>query len=608
MDMDEFVLTEHELREQTVRLNCLDEYIAWEERCNEYLESLEQYCRVKKRPRLSIGTQQSLIARIAQFESFKLVTRTRFVHEGAGHSNNGLLWRELETAFENRVLTGVVINSDYIDPRNFLHGAKSIVLLHVRHALVKHTALKVNTIFNGEFIAEWYERCIVECTITLLEEFQERDTVISVKSYDHACFAWAVAAALYSAKQHTSQQSSYPYYRTVLNFENIGYPIPMNDTKKFETMNNISVNLFSIEENIKKTQKDLKDRHVILLYIENDSTGHFAWIKNLSRLVGTQLSKHKEKEFICDRCLHFFNSRERLDAHQNNCQNMNKCTVLLPSEDDKWLKVNNYCRSDRVPFVVYEDLECVLEKIKDSVADECISHAYQHHRVFSIGYCMHCSYDTSLSSYQYRRDIDCVSWFIQELKNLAQTVKSILSNNISMVHLTKEQWDEFHNVIHCHICEKPFDINETRVRDHCHLTGRYRDPTHVDCYINYKNSFHVPIVFHNLSGYDSRFIIMELANAFEDVTEQELGCRNYIRLRFIDSYKFLNTSFGKLASFLSKDKLKILYSHLQMLSTEKFDLLTSLTDEIVSESDYAHAENIWHSFEIKTLADIFENF
>ncbi|XP_076236198.1 uncharacterized protein LOC143180386 [Calliopsis andreniformis] len=134
-----------------------------------------------------------------------------------------------------------------------------------------------------------------------------------------------------------------------------------------------------------------RGRHVNLLYVENDSIGHFAWIKNLSRLVGTQLSKHEEKKFICDRyvqnvCVHFFNSRERLDAHLDDRQNMNKCTVLLRSEDDKWLKFTNYCRKDRIPFVVYPDLECVLEEIKDSVQDECISHAYHHHRVFSMGY------------------------------------------------------------------------------------------------------------------------------------------------------------------------------------------------------------------------------
>ncbi|XP_072757319.1 uncharacterized protein [Anoplolepis gracilipes] len=127
---------------------------------------------------------------------------------------------------------------------------------------------------------------------------------------------------------------------------------------------------------------------------------------------------------------------------------------------------------------------------------------------------------------------------------------------------------------------------------------------------------------------------------------------NHIKLRFIDSYKFLTTSLDKLASFLSKDKLKILQSEYKNLSAEDFNLLTrkgvfpyeyidcvdklqdaclpsreslysSLTGNTVSESDYAHAEIVWKRFSIRTLgeysdlylkidvlllADIFENF
>src|SRR5436190_906054 len=125
-----------------------------------------------------------------------------------------------------------------------------------------------------------------------------------------------------------------------------------------------------------------------------------------------------------------------------------------------------------------------------------------------------------------------------------------------------------------------------------------------------------------------------------------------MKLRFIDSYKFLTSSLDKLASFWSKNKLKILQSQFQNLSSENFNLLTrkgvfpyeyidcvnklndvslpsresfysSLTGNTISDSDYAHAENIWKRFSIGTLgeysdlylkidvlllADIFENF
>ena len=58
-------------------------------------------------------------------------------------------------------------------------------------------------------------------------------------------------------------------------------------------------------------------------------------------------------------------------------------------------------------------------------------------------------------------------------------------------------------------------LDDIRVRDHCHLSGRFRGPAHSECNLNYKNAFYIPIVFHNLSGYDSHFIIEEIATAFE---------------------------------------------------------------------------------------------
>jgi len=89
--------------------------------------------------------------------------------------------------------------------------------------------------------------------------------------------------------------------------------------------------------------------------------------------------------------------------------------------------------------------------------------------------------------------------------------------------------------------------------------------------LNYKGSFYILIVFYNLSGYNSHFIIKEIATAFEgkidellitkekyilftkyfkDITEKS-DSRNYIKLRFIDSYKFLCISLDKLISFLN---------------------------------------------------------
>ena len=105
-------LSEQELLEQAAQVNSVEEFSAWEQRCVEFIESLQEKSRVK-RPRLSIGRQQSLVAQIARIESAKTQLQRRFIHIGgeyaAGSSDDNaqrLVWREIDTAFESRILTG----------------------------------------------------------------------------------------------------------------------------------------------------------------------------------------------------------------------------------------------------------------------------------------------------------------------------------------------------------------------------------------------------------------------------------------------------------------------------------------------------------------------
>ncbi|XP_025161752.1 uncharacterized protein LOC112590169 [Harpegnathos saltator] len=231
------------------------------------------------------------------------------------------------------------------------------------------------------------------CHIELPREIKMKRAVISVQSKDNACFAWAVVAALCPADKHADRQSSYPHYTSVLNMHDIEFPMRINQIKKFERLNNISINIHSVEKrynNITKKEGNVvapirlteqkMEKHVNLLHIPNprdddDNAGHFAWIKNLSRLISSQLSKKEHKKHICDRCLHYFSSSEKLESHTVDCEKMNNCA--LPNDDNKWLSFTNYCRKERVLFVVYADLECILEKAPRE--KQTSSYAYQHH-------------------------------------------------------------------------------------------------------------------------------------------------------------------------------------------------------------------------------------
>lgn len=66
------------------------------------------------------------------------------------------------------------------------------------------------------------------------------------------------------------------------------------------------------------------------------------------------------------------------------------------------------------------------------------------------------------------------------------------------------------------ICQNPFNLQDIRVRDHNHLTGKFRGAAHQKCNLNYIHSRMISVVFHNFSGYDGDFIIKNIATQFED--------------------------------------------------------------------------------------------
>ena len=134
-----------------------------------------------------------------------------------------------------------------------------------------------------------------------------RRAVINVQScFDNACFAWSVVAALHPTERNTERESSYPHYTTVLNLQDIEFLMPLKKIK-FEHSNDVSINVYTIERqkelsilSVRLTDRK-RERHVNLLYVQDDNVGHFAYIKNLSRLMSSQLSKKKNKKYFCDR-------------------------------------------------------------------------------------------------------------------------------------------------------------------------------------------------------------------------------------------------------------------------------------------------------------------
>ena len=76
--------------------------------------------------------------------------------------------------------------------------------------------------------------------------------------------------------------------------------------------------------------------------------------------------------------------------------------------------------------------------------------------------------------------------------------------------MTKEDNEDFKNSTKCWICDNDYVDNDVTVRDHCHITEKYRGTAHRDCNINLKLNDKIRVVFHSIKKFDSHLIMQEL--------------------------------------------------------------------------------------------------
>lgn len=160
--------------------------------------------------------------------------------------------------------------------------------------------------------------------IKLPKTIENRKAVVNVKNNDNECFGHAIISAMRPVEHNVDHVSSYPPFRSVLNFKDIEFPMNVSDIHKFERQNCISVNVFGL--NYKKDKvmgplhhtKQRQPIHINLLFIEEGDKSHFCWIKNLSRLLSKQLSANTRRKYICDGCLQYFMKADLLHEHQLN--------------------------------------------------------------------------------------------------------------------------------------------------------------------------------------------------------------------------------------------------------------------------------------------------
>ena len=412
-----------------------------------------------------------------------------------------------------------------------------------------------------------------------LKWLKDKKSTINPQNDDDKCFQYAVTLALNldNIDNHHERISKIKPFIGQYNWKDIDFPSTSKDWKKLEQNNKIAINILYVPHNTRKIQVAYEskqnltcDKQVILLMITDGEKWHYLTVKNLPGLLRGITSTHKEG-FYCLNCFHSYRTKNKLEAHKKIWENHNYCNVEMPTKNNI-IKYNQGEKSIKLPFVIYADLECLLEKMSTCQNNPNESSTTEINKHIPSGYSLftHCSFDRAKNKLDHYRGKDCMKKFSKDLREHATKIINYEKKN--MISLTTEE-KIYHNEQEiCYICKKEFDKKNYKVRDHCHYTGKYRGTAHDICNLRYKIPKEIPVVFCNGSTYDYHFIIKELVKEFDrnceclgENTEKYITFSVPIKKKienkdieitykskFIDSYKFMSSSLSKLVDNLSE--------------------------------------------------------
>ena len=498
---------------------------------------------------------------------------------------------------------------------------------------------------------------------------------INIKNKDNKCFKYCVQSVVYNLLRKCHPEEMYNYNKlndTLLNWDGVKFPTGNRDIDRFEINNNglVSINIYEVDDtlnddkiiNVRTTKIRDAKHHIDLLRIfdNENNNSHYVVINSLSRLISKQLNNFKNPKHICRYCHRPCSSKITLDKHlEKGCMAIEGQQIKLP-EKGSYIEFDKYNTKLECPFVIYGDFECLTIKSEDGIkgtynAKSALGEpkgAYQHHKPCGFMLNVVNRIDKTSTPYLYRGE-DCMEKFIKQLSEIRSDIDEKMDVNEPM-DISSEQEIEFKKATRCSICNKQFNPDELKVRDHCHFSGKYRGAAHEKFNLDYCfKYFKVPVFFHNLKNYDAHLIIEKanelnkelnpnkninvIAQNSEKFITFSFGC-----CQFKDSFAFLSASLDKLVKlnkFDNSDKIKDwqnnfrytktnpyiksktdldlltdkgIYPYDYMNSFDKFDdeqlpskkdFHSHLYEEDITDKDYKRANIIWKHFNIKNLGE-----
>jgi hypothetical protein len=485
--------------------------------------------------------------------------------------------------------------------------------------------------------------------IELPEYLKRKKAVINVKNTDNRCFGYAILSARYCHSAYSKNRSDpkqYDKYFERENLHRVKYPVAIADLENFEREHGQAINVVSFYDDIGTGMYSVyhskinSDTAINLLFWKD----HYAWIKDFPRLL-SGISKHQCRKHFCMRCFSHFSTEAILHKHKEICTGDTCEQILTMAPEGSVLKFRNTRYQQQCPFVIYADFECLPRNIgardTGNPIDACPEQAYQLHVPCSVGFKLVSVLDDLDVPYEQYFGQDVCAWFLRRLREIENVCLDVLFDSKRLV-MSPQDEATYRAAQVCYLCSKKFEGTNIKVRDHDHVTGRFRGAAHQRCNLLLRKQYKIPIFLHNFRGYDCH-VLVEALGSHKDLKVSVIGqgMEKYLTLGFgehlvfKDSLQFLASSLDTLVESLGKSGSakfvqlrkayrtlpdsafelllrKGVYPYDYMNAWERFDekklpsiqeFASRLRQTECDPADYEHAGRVWSTFECRTLKD-----
>ena len=328
--------------------------------------------------------------------------------------------------------------------------------------------------------------------VELPEKFRNNKSIINIKNDDQFCFLWCILAHFIPVEDQKNRTSSYSMHTNKLILNGLEFPMKIKDIPKLENLNNSNVNVFELTGAVLTPiliNKNYLQSQIDLLLFEN----HYCLITKFHCL----LNKDSHMKWVCRRCLTAFSSEDILSQHIDRCQKQQPTNITFSWKDH--LKFEDYHMKVPIPIRVYAYFECinhatataVSQPTDDHEAAVAISPKVLYKQIpIAVGFFLNSPFGKNYSSYFGE---SCVAWFENEMLTLEELASECFETN-SPLEITPEEGvasqESFQQSKVCWLCERELHSDTEgalqKVRDHDHLTGKYRGAAHNRCNLNCK--------------------------------------------------------------------------------------------------------------------------